>query len=66
MSERRMCWAMGMTTRRVRQLAQRSAVSSPATPPEPPTSDGAVDSFTIGAVRRFIHAKFAVNEFLTV
>ena len=55
-----------MTAKGVRQLAQRSAATRPATPPDPRTSAAAVDNFAIGAVRRFIHAKLAAKEFLTV
>lgn len=57
---------LGITARGVRQLAQRNAVSSPATPPERTASAGAVDNFTVGAVRRFIHGKLVAKEFLTV
>lgn len=56
---------VSMTARGVRQLAQRSAVSRP-TPPKSSTSPPTVDNFTIGAVRRYIHSKFAAKELLAI
>ena len=55
---------LGMTARAVRQLVQRQRTSRP--PKEQPTPDPTIDSFTIGAIRRHVHASFANKEFLTV
>lgn len=71
---------MGMTANAVRLLVQRSTRSRPdtaqrgtATPPvtpphspPPPATPLVFDSFTSGAIRRHIHAKFAAKETFTI
>lgn len=57
-----------MTVNAVKVMLQRAARSQPVThsvetPREPPTT---FDNFTIGAIRRHIHEKFAVKETFTV
>lgn len=75
-----MAHVMGMTVQAVRRMVQRNVRSQPDTPPETPstptitppdsptpsTTPPVFDSFTIGAIRRFVHAKFAAKETFTV
>ena len=52
-----------MSARAVRQLVQRQRTSGP--PADPQTRPPAIDNFTIGAIRRHIHARFASKEYVT-
>lgn len=60
----RVAEVLGMSARAVRQLVQRQRTSLPSTDPQakPP----AIDNFTIGAIRRHMHARFASKEYVTV
>ncbi|KAK3887013.1 hypothetical protein Pcinc_008895 [Petrolisthes cinctipes] len=59
---------MGMTVPAVRRMVQRSSRCQPETSSIPPTSAALprFDSFTVGAIRRHIHAKFSANETFTI
>ena len=64
---------MGGTTHAVRVMVQRHLRSKQDTPPETPTDSTTpsttppvFDNFTIGAIRRFVHAKFAAKENFTI
>jgi hypothetical protein len=56
---------MGMTVKAVRQMVHRAEKSSPPTPATPITPI-VFDNFTVGAVRRCIHKKFADKQHLTL
>ena len=60
----RVAEALGMSARAVRQLVQRQRTSGP--PTEPQERPATIDGFTIGAIRRHIHARFASKEYVTV
>ena len=55
---------LGMSARAARQLVQRRRTSGPTTPAR--LSTPAIDNFTIGAIRRHVHALFASKEYVTV
>ncbi|KAK3895752.1 hypothetical protein Pcinc_000675 [Petrolisthes cinctipes] len=57
----RVAEVLGMTARAVQTMVQRNTSSLPGTPAALPTPP-VFDSFTIGAIRRHVHAKFAVNK----
>lgn len=67
--------AMGVTVNAVRMMVKRNNVSEqqdptpPATPsqsPTPPAIPPVFDNFTIGAIRRHVHAKFVNKQYYTI
>lgn len=56
---------MDMTVDAVKKKVSRATTVTPATPPPTPPPP-AFDSFTVGAIRRLIHQKFAEKEYFTV
>lgn len=61
----RVAAALGMRVKAVKVIIQRSTRSRPDTPPSPPAQP-VIDSFMIGAIRRHIHAQFAVKQDFTL
>ena len=60
----RVAQVMGMTTGTVRKMVSSSSVTHPST--QDHSTPGCFDNFTVGAIRRLIHGRFAAKQHITV